>query len=407
MVRLVDRRLPVGLTFCLGAVMLEALLAGSFCPEVRAEDGSPIASAAPAPATQSRSTAPASAPIKDVRRVAANLIYNGSFDNGIWYERYRGWSPAGWYQWFACGDDAPEHAVGKDKPHSGKEYVRIHMWAHAWRGGILQNVRGVEPGHWYRLRAYGWFAKTAENPRPQARIGLDPLGKLREQFSVDVTKHPAPPYNECVGDDPKTDGEDWLDIPESTVWTPYHDYVDDWGRFEVSAEAGSDVVTAILYCDPRQRSGDEPIYEMNWDSVSLVEVPWPTKRLVDSGTELVVNEGMSRPVVTVQPALETAQVTWRSKAPAGASQVLYRFLDEQAVTHQPESKKGPPTMHAAGFPFESVVEYERSATSHWIEIDPISIPDSAVELQAVGLSRVCVDAECRTQCSPLGRLKLR
>lgn len=336
----------------------------------------------------------------DVRAMGLNLVYNGDFDNGIWYERYRGWSPAGWYQWFTCGDDAPEHTVGRDKPHTGKEYVRIHMWAHAWRGGILQNIRDVEPGHWYRLRAYGWFAKTAEDPRPQARVGLEPLGKLREQFGVDVTKHPAPAYNECVGAD------EWPDLPESTVWTDYHDYYNDWGRFEVIAEARSDVVTAILYCDPRQRPGDQPIYEMNWDSVSLYRVPWPTKRLVDEGAEVPVNEGLSRPVVTVQPELKTAQVTWRSKAPAGAAQVLYRFLDSEAVTHQSESEQDPSTVRTGDFPFESVVAYESSATSHWIELDPVRIPESAVELQAVGLSRICVEGECETHCSPLGRLKL-
>lgn len=339
------------------------------------------------------------------RTLGPNLVYNGGFDNGIWYERFRGWSPAGWYQWFTCGDDAPEHTVGKDVRHSGKEYVRIHMWAHAWRGGILQNVRGVDPCHWYRMTAYGWFAQTADDPQPHSRIGFDPCGGLREQYAVDVTKHPAPPYNECVGDDPKTPKVDWPDIPDTTVWSEYHDYFNTWGKFEVGAEARSDVVTAILYCDPKQR--EKPIYEMNWDSVSVREVPWPTKRLVPDGTVLSVDKGVKAPMVTIQPAFKTSQVTWRTKVPAGAAQVLYRFLDSDAVTNQPKDEKEPTRVRTAGFPFQTPVVYERSATSHRVEIENLTIPESAVELQVVALSRALIEGECKTLCSPLVRTKLR
>jgi len=339
------------------------------------------------------------------RALGPNLVYNGGFDNGVWYERFRGWSPAGWYQWFTCGDDAPEHTVGKDVRHSGKEYVRIHMWAHAWRGGILQNVRGVDPCHWYRMTAYGWFAKTADDPQPHARIGFDPCGGLGEQYAVDVTKHPAPPYNECVGDDPKTPKVDWPDIPDTTVWSDYHDYFNTWGKFEVSAEARSDVVTAILYCNPKQRA--KPIYEMNWDSVSVREVPWPTKRLVPDDTVLVVDKGVKALIVTIQPALKTSQVTWRTEGPAGAAQVLYRFLDSDAVTHQPKDEKEPTQVRTAGFPFETPVVYERSVTSHRVEIENLTIPESAVELQVVALSRALIEGECKTLCSPLVRTKLR
>jgi hypothetical protein len=341
------------------------------------------------------------------RTLGPNLVYNGGFDNGVWYKRFRGWSPAGWYQWFTCGDDAPEHTVGKDVRHSGKEYVRIHMWAHAWRGGILQNVRGIDPCHWYRMTAYGWFAKTAEDPQPHSRIGLDPYGGLREQYAVDVTKHPAPPYNECVGDDPKTEKVDWPDIPETTVWSPYHDYFNIWGKFEVSAEAKSDVITAILYCNPKQRPGDKPIYEMNWDTVSIREVPWPTKRLVSDGEMLPVDKDIKAPIVTIQPEFDTAQVTWRTKMPAGAAQVLYRFFDSGDVTNQPRHEKEPTQVRTDGFPFHSPVVYERSITSHHIEIQNLSIPESAVEMQLVALSRALIDGEGKTLCSPLVRTKIR
>lgn len=339
--------------------------------------------------------------------LSENLIYNGHFDNGIWYERYRGWSPAGWYQWFTCGDDAPEHTVGNDKPHSGKEYVRIHMWAHAWRGGILQNVHNVKPGHWYRLTAYGWFAKTADDPQPHARVGLDPAGGLREQFGVDVTKHPAPPYNECVGDDPRTPDPDWPDLPESTVWSPFLDHLNDWGRFEVTAEATSDVASVVLYCDPVQRGADKPIYEMNWDSVSLHEIPWPTRRIADSGEVLPIDNSMSHIVVNVLPEQRSAQVTWRTKLPAGASQVLYRFLDSEAVSHQPAEQKEPKQIAVDTFPFESPVVYEDGVTSHWIEIQDLGIPEAAIEMQAVILSRVTIDGAGRTLCSPMERITLK
>ncbi|HPD29676.1 MAG TPA: metallophosphoesterase [Phycisphaerae bacterium] len=337
--------------------------------------------------------------------LAPNLLFNGNFDNHIWYERYRGWSPSGWYQWFTCGGHAPEHAVGNDIPHSGKEYVRIHMWAHAWRGGVLQNVRGVEPCHWYRLTAYGWFAKTVENPDPKARIGLDPLGKLREQYGVNVTSHPAPAYNECVGDDPKTAGPDWPDIPESTVWSDYHDY-DKWGFFEVMAEARSDVVTAILYCDPRQRTANEPIYEMNWDTVALREIPWPTRRLAPENADIPVEQSIKNMILTIQRKLGTAQLTWDTPVPCGASQVLYRFLDSEAVNHLPDGGS-PKRIRVDQFPFETPVAYERSEKCHGMEIGPLTIPDEAEELQAVALSRAVINGECRTLCSPLARFKLR
>lgn len=369
--------------------------------EYRRTPPSAAAASSPRPAPDaSAAAAPAPTPTP-----APNLLYNGSFDNHIWYERYRGWSPSGWYQWFTCGGHAPEHAVGKDVPHSGKEYVRIHMWAHAWQGGVLQNVREVDPCRWYRLTAYGWFARTAEDPEPKARIGLDPLGKLREQFGVDVTRHPAPAYNECVGDDPRTPDADWPDIPESTVWSAYHDHAE-WGPFEVAAEARSDVITAILYCEPRQRPAHEPIYEMNWDTVALREVPWPTRRLVPEKAELPVERRIANAVLTVQRELRTAQLTWDTPVPCGASQVLYRFLDSEAVNHLPDGGS-PETVRTDGFPFETPVAYERAERTHWMEIELAAIPDAAEELQAVALSRAVIDEECRTLCSPPVRFKLR
>ena len=57
--------------------------------------------------------------------------------------------------------------------------------------------------------------------------------------------------------------------------------------------------------------------------------------------------------------------------------------------------------------FETPVGYERSEKCHWIEIRPLKIPDSAVELQVVALSRAVIDGECRTMCSPLAKFKLR
>jgi hypothetical protein len=340
--------------------------------------------------------------------IGANLLHNGSFDNGVWYERFRGWSPAGWYQWFTCGDDAPEHAVGKDLPHSGKEYVRIHMWAHAWRGGILQTVPDIQPGHWYRLTAHGWFARTADDPRSHARIGLDPAGAQREQFGVDVTKHPAPPYNECVGDDPRTQERDWPDFPDTTVWSEEHDYFDRWGRFEVEAEATSDVVTAILYCDPEQRQADEPIYEMNWDTVSLYEIPWPARRLIAVDAVMNADDRIKGLHVNVQPDLDTAQVTWRTPVPGGASQVLYRFLDSEAVTHQPAvDRPGTKEVRTHAFPCESPVYYERAATAHRVGITKLSIPESAVTLQVAALSRVVIDGKPATLCSTVHDMKLQ
>jgi len=265
-------------------------------------------------------------PRRKTATIAANLIKNGDFDNGIWYERYRGWSPSYWYQWFKRGSHVPEHAVGKSLPHSSREYVRLHMWAYAWTGGILQNVHGVEPCRMYKMTAYGFF-QPKDSPEPNARIGIDPSGSLASQFSVDVSKHPAPKYDGGVGDDPKTEENDGPWFCEDTVWSDCRDYYN-WGRFEVTAEAVSDVITAILYCSPQQRPSEKPIYEMNWDSVTLQEVPWPTKRLVADDAVLTPDPNFKRLTVNVLPELDSAQITWKTAFPAGASQVLYRYASE-------------------------------------------------------------------------------
>ncbi len=353
-----------------------------------------------------RSDSPASATVA-ARTIGPNLLSNGDFDNHIWYERYRGWSPTGWYQWFTRGGHAPEHAVGKypsppHHAHTGKEYVRIHMWAHAWRGGILQTVRGVEPCHHYRLTAYGFFQPEGA-PEPNERIGINPCGTLASQFSVDVSKHPAPKYDEGVGDDPKTPAVEGLDIDVDTVWSPYHAY-HTWGKLEVTAEARSDTIIAILYCAPKQRPADTPIYEMNWDSVSLREIPWPTPRLVQENAVLTPDERLHDLIVRVPSSLKTMQVTWGSKIPAGASQVLYRFLDSAAVTHQPKEGATPTS---TDFPRASPVQYERSTRRHWITCTNLSVPEAAVAVHVVALSRVCEKGTCRTLSSNVATFKLR
>jgi len=325
-------------------------------------------------------------------------------------EDIKGWSPTGWYQWFTRGGHAPEHAVGRypsppHPAHSGKEYVRIHMWGRAWRGGILQVVRDVEPCHYYRLTAYGFFQPKGA-PEPNERIGIDLCGTLTSQFSVDVSKHPAPKYDEGVGDDPKTPAMDGLDIAENTIWSKYHDYYR-WGKFEVMAEARSNTITAILYCSPKQRPSNQPIYEMNWDSVALYEMPWPAKRLVEGKSVVTPDKRVHDAIITVQPKFRTAQVTWGTKLPAGASQVLYRFLDSQAVNQEAQGKETAPTeIRIAHFPFESPVMYERSARRHRIEIENLVMPEEAVELQVVALSRVCEDGNCKTICSQLTKRAL-
>ncbi len=337
--------------------------------------------------------------LKKVGTIGPNLLKNGNFENGIWYERFRGWSPSYWYQWFTRGGHVPEHAVGKRLPHSGKEYVRLHMWAHAWRAGILQNVRGIEPCHMYRLTAYGFF-QPAQAPQPNARIGLDPSGTLAEQFSVDVSKHPAPKYDEGVGDDLKTDKYDGPDIAETTIWSDYHDYYN-WGKFEVTAEAKSATITAILYCAPKQRPAEKPIYEMNWDSVTLYEVPWPTKRLVSDNAVLVPDSVFKNVFVNVQPEFNTAQVTWKTEIPSGASQVIYRFKGWEDTIQEKDNTM----IRSKDFIFESPVVYEKAEMFHYIEIKNTKIV-TASKLELVALSRSLKNGQCVTLSSPLISIKL-
>lgn len=332
--------------------------------------------------------------------LSSNLLYNGNFDNGVWYERFRGWSPAGWYQWFTRGGHAPEHAVGDRLPHSGKEYVRIHMWGEAWRGGILQNVRGLEPCHYYQLTGYGFFQPEGA-PEPHARIGLDPCGLLSKQYNVDVTRHPAPPYDEGVGDDAKTEAFDGPDIPETTVWSDTYDGYT-WKRLEAAAEARSATVTAILYCFPKQRPATQPIYEMNWDSIALREIPWPAKRLVDEDAALTSDNRIENIQANVHPDLNTALITWKTSIPCGAAQVLYRFMDSEAMNHMKENE----APAESAFPLESPVQYERGESFHHIEIQDFRPPDQALELQWIVLSRALVEGECKTLASALNRLRL-
>jgi hypothetical protein len=381
---------------------------------------SPYARPEPAgAATRSDARAPVAASTLGTReRPAAvtgpSLLFNGDFDNHIWYERFRGWSPSGWYQWFTRGGHAPEHAVGKHPSppypaHSGKEYVRIHMWAHAWRGGILQVVRGVTPGRYYRMTAHGFFQPDGA-PNPRERIGIDPCGTLADQFAVDVTKHPAPPYDEGVGDDPKTAALDGLDIDESTVWSQCESY-HRWGRFEVAAEARSDAIVAILYCAPDQRPGDQPIYEMNWDSVALREAPWPVPRLVEKGAALVPDDRLQDVVLTVQREARTAQLTWGTKAACGTVQALLRLHDAEAQSRarrleEKADKSGEWKLLESDYPLASLVRYEQVSKRHWVEIQDLEIPAGAVEVEAIALSRICEGKACSTIASRPARASL-
>lgn len=357
------------------------------CPPFAAKDSAPAKSAVAAPPESAVAAGP-------------NLLHNGSFDNGVWYERFRGWTPGGWYQWFTRGDDAPEHAVGDRLPHSGAEYVRIHMWAHGWRGGILQTVRNLEPCHYYNLSGYGFYQPDG-SPNPRARIGIDPCGTLAKQFRVDVTRHPAPPYDEGVGDDSKSPEDDGPDIPGTTVWSEYHNNYA-WEKFETAAEARSATINVFLYCDSEQRPAEKPIYEMNWDSFSLVEIPWPSRRLVDENAQLLPDR-LERVVARVHTDLGSAEVTWTTPMPCGAAQVLYRFLDSEAVNHF----KQPDTLQEHMFPLESPVFYERGATQHRVALDQIKIPAQAVEMHAVALSRALMDGQCRTFASDLIKVRFR
>jgi hypothetical protein len=337
-------------------------------------------------------------PQKQLGTVGPNLIKNGDFDNGIWYERYRGWSPSYWYQWFRRGGHVPEHAVGKRLPHSSKEYVRLHMWAHAWTGGILQNVHNVEPCHIYRLTAYGFF-QPENAPEPKARIGIDPSGALAKQFSAEVSKHPAGKYDEGVGDDPKTDPCDGPYFSENTIWSPYTDCYK-WEKIAVTAEAKDDTITAILYCSPKQRPAEQPIYEMNWDSVVLEEVPWPAKRLIAREEILKPNPDFKKIIINLHPELATAEVSWKTAIPSGASQVLYRFKNFGA----PELREND-IFANKDFLFETPVMYEKSALFHRATIDH-PLLQSAERLEFVALCRSLIDGKCVTLCSNVVSIKL-
>ena len=80
---------------------------------------------------------------------------------------------------------------------------------------------------------------------------------------------------------------------------------------------------------------------------------------------------------------------------------------DYAVARQSKDEKEPTKVRSADFLFETPVVYERSATSHRVEITNLTVPQSAVELQVVALSRALSDGECKTRCSSLGRTKLR
>ena len=134
---------------------------------------------------------------------------------------------------------------------------------------------------------------------------------------------------------------------------------------------------------------------MNWDSVELYEVPWPTKRLVADDAVLVPDSGFKKVIVTVQPEFDTAQVTWKTTAPSGASQVLYRFKGWDALTQKKDDKVN----RSKDFLFESPVTYEKSEKFHRIEVKHPEIR-SASKLELVALSRALVDGQCVTLCSP-------
>lgn len=69
-------------------------------------------------------------------------------------------------------------------------------------------------------------------------------------------------------------------------------------------------------------------------------------------------------------------------------------------------KRAPAKIRTADYPFESRVFYERSAKRHWIEINELSIPEAAVELEVVAFCRVCENGKCRTLCSRQTKMAL-
>lgn len=103
-----------------------------------------------------------------------------------------------------------------------------------------------------------------------------------------------------------------------------------------------------------------------------------------------------------RPALRTVQATWGSAVPAGASQICFRFMDSEAVTYTKlGAADAPAPIVLAEFPFASPVMYERAARRHWITIEDVTVPETAVEIQVIALSRVCIEGTCTTLCSPV------
>ncbi len=139
---------------------------------------------------------------------------------------------------------------------------------------------------------------------------------------------------------------------------------------------------------------------MNWDSVVLREVPWPTKRLVADETLLDPDPGFKRIIVNLHPELGNAQVSWKTSIPSGASQVLYRFRGPDATRGDREN-----VVKSKNFLFETPVIYEKSALLHRAEIKH-PLLQSAEALEFVALSRSLIDGECVTLCSPVVSVKL-
>ena len=364
---------------------------GRFTPYERPEHG-PDASGASRADAEARAT-----PVETPREtLGSNLLANGDFENGIWYGRFRGWSPTGWCQWYTP-PHAPEHVAEKTHPHSGTRFVRLHMWAYPWQAGILQTVRNVEPCHWYRLTGYG-NAQPPDTLPSRTRIGIDAAGVLAEQFSADVSRHPADKYKESIGGDPRYDG--WTagtGMPEGIVWSPCQ-HPHDWSEFSIEAEALSDVVTIILSSSWQIRPEFGPIYETNWDTFAFREISWPTARLVPYGAAYQPHDLVGKATLRLHPDLDAGQVSWATEVPAGASQVVYRFLAPDDVNRRLDNPGVlPETLEA--FPLETPVGYETSALRHTVAIEDLAPPETAVEVEVVALSRALVDGRPMTLAS--------
>jgi hypothetical protein len=246
-----------------------------------------------------------------------DLLTNGNMDLESFYWRYPNhWIAGSWFEWFSTEQRIPEFTDGNERRfiHSRPSSQRLQLWGGGYAGGLIQSVT-VTPCTYYRLRAFGQSRPGSDNPprvnvSSHMKVGLEPYGWLSERS--------------LSGYDP---GLEPCEFPETVVWSPEMISYFVFAPYELTTEALSDTVTAILYSKPDvDLKAGVWWHDTVWDSISLIEVQPPGGTILDTDDVPEADGFITNLSVMAYPY--ESVVEWDTLEPA-STQVIYQVLEKK------------------------------------------------------------------------------